>query len=154
MAWTQAGLYAWTTVWTITYGGPKGFDPFGGFLFRDQNPHGARMGFDAAIINHVYQNAHKDKGNPAWFTCTYCQWEYPRERCHIDHRIPWADYSLAMTNSRPLSAALALQVWVGCNDPSNLVVACDKCNTAKGNRPATPAWIGQRKAMANRNQGF
>ena len=154
MAWTQAGNFSYTVVWNLVYGGPRGFDPYGGFTFGNCNPHGRRIGFDQQIIDHVYNNAPRDNGNPAWFTCTYCNWEYPRARCQIDHVIPWADYSLQMTTSRPLSSALALQVWAGCNDPQNLVVSCDSCNASKNNRLATQVWINARRQRANQQQGF
>lgn len=74
MAWTQAGLYSQTLVWNIVYGGPPIFDPFGGFTFGQHNPHGARIGFEQQIIDYVYNNAPRDNGNPAWFTCAYCNW--------------------------------------------------------------------------------
>ena len=154
MAWTQAGNYSHTLVWGLVYGGPVGFDPFGGFTFGQHKPNGARIGFDQNIVNHVYNNAPRDNGNPAWFTCTYCNWEYPQNRCQIDHVIPWETYSLQITTSRPLSSALALQVWVGCNDPQNLVVACDSCNASKNNRAVAPAWINARRQLANQQQGF
>lgn len=155
MAWTQAGNFSLTTVWNLVYGGQRnGFDSFDGNSFGGWHPNGARIGFEQQVIDYVYQNAPADNGQPAWYTCQYCQWEYPRERCQIDHVIPWEEYSLRMTTARPISAALALQVWAGCNDPANLVVACDSCNASKGDRAATPAWINTRQQLANQNQGF
>lgn len=154
MAWTQAGNFALNRVWHLVYGGAIGFDPFGGFTFGQHNPPGARIGFEQQIVHHIYINAPRDNGNPAWFTCTYCNWEYPRQRCQIDHVIPWANYSLQMTTSRPLASALALQVWAGCNDPQNLVVSCDSCNASKGNRLATQFWVNQRRHLANQQHGF
>ena len=155
MAWSPAGILARNRVCNIVYGGAiGGFDPFNGFTFGAWHPHGARIGFDQAIIQHVYANAPADNGVPAWYTCHYCNWEYPIARCHIDHVIPWADYSLTVTNSLTLPNARAIEVWVGCNDPANLVVACDSCNTSKGNNAVTLHWINNRRALANANNGF
>lgn len=155
MAWTQAGNFSLTTVWAIVYGTQRnGFDPFAGNSFGAWHPNGARIGFEQEIIDHVYANAPADNGNPAWYTCRYCNWEYPIARCQIDHIVPWEDYSLTMTTSRPISGALALQVWAGCNDPANLAVACDSCNASKGNRAATAAWVAARVQLANQNHGF
>lgn len=155
MAWTQDGIYARSVIWRIVYGGPwNGFDPFDKNKFEDWHPTLDRIGFDQAIVNHVFANAPADNGIPAWYTCKYCQWEYPIQRCQIDHVIPWEDYSLKMTTKRPLGKASALQVWVGCNDVRNLAVACDSCNASKGNRPVTPQWLGQRRQQANQQSGF
>ncbi|HUH30996.1 MAG TPA: HNH endonuclease signature motif containing protein [Rhodanobacter sp.] len=155
MAWSAAGILARNRVCNIVYGGALGgFDPFNGNTFGVWHPNGARIGFDQGIIQHVYANAPADNGVPAWYTCDYCNWEYPIARCHIDHVVPWADYSLTVTTSLVLANARAIEVWVGCNDPANLVVACDSCNTSKNNNAVTQQWINNRRALANANNGF
>ncbi len=160
MAWTNLGNQALHRVRTIVYGANynPNFDAFGGFTYGQHYPNGVRINFENAIIQHVIQNAPTDNGQPPWYTCAYCDWEYPRNRCQIDHVIPWHVYSQQMTTNNPLANALALQVWAGCNDPANLVVACQPCNGAKGNQVlvgvAMNAFITNRQNLANAQQGF
>ncbi len=154
MTWTPAGQYALNVVWNLARPDLCQYDIFGGFSYGLFYQNGARIGFEQRIIDHIYNNAPRDNREPAWFTCAYCNWEYPRNRCQIDHVIPWEAYSQRMTEITPLFNALALQVWVGCNDPANLVVACDSCNASKGNRPLTALWQANRRRLADQNDGF
>jgi hypothetical protein len=148
-AFTVAGVAARGRVFAIT--GEAG-DPFAGFLYGQWLPNGARIGFHTAIVAHVKANAPQDLGG--WITCAYCNFEYPPNRIQIDHQMDWAAYSALMTTSATLPAARALEVYIGCNDPANLIAACDSCNASKGRRAATPVWIANRQVLALAQGGF
>lgn len=153
-AFSVTGAAARNRVNAIT-GGNNGFDPFGGFTFAQWHPNGARIGFDNAIVAHVVANApHDNLGPPNWYTCAYCNWEYPLNRMQVDHTIPWAQYSAQMTTAGNINAARAWEVYVGCNDPANLTLACDSCNASKGQTAPTAAWILNRQNLANAQNGF
>ncbi len=53
-----------------------------------------------------------------------------------------------MTTAVNINAARAWEVYVGCNDPANLRLACDSCNASKGQNIPTPVWIANRQALA------
>lgn len=153
-AFSPAGLAARNRVNLVT-GGANAFDPYGGFTFAQWHPHGARIGFDQAIVAHVVANApHDNLGPPNWYTCPYCNFEYPLNRMQVDHIIPWAAYSAGMTTAGNINAARAWEVYVGCNDPANLRLACDSCNASKGQNAPTAIWIGARQALALAQGGF
>ncbi|MDQ1559869.1 MAG: endonuclease [Pyrinomonadaceae bacterium] len=153
-AFSAAGLAARGRVNAIT-GGANAFDPYGGFTFAQWHPHGARIGFDQAIVAHVVANApHDFLGPPNWYNCPYCNFEYPLNRMQVDHIIPWAAYSAGMTTAPNINAARAWEVYVGCNDPANLTLACDSCNASKGQNAPTAIWIGARQALAIALGGF
>ncbi|PYS51614.1 MAG: hypothetical protein DMF68_03760 [Acidobacteria bacterium] len=153
-AFSVAGGAARNRVNAIT-GGVNTFDPYGGFTFAQWHPHGGRIGFDNAIVAHVVANApHDNLGPPNWYTCPYCNFEYPLHRMQVDHIVPWAAYSALMTTAPNINAARAWEVYVGCNDPANLRLACDSCNASKGQNVPTPVWIGARQALALAQGGF
>lgn len=152
-AFTNAGNAAKNRVRAIT-GEDFRTDPYGGATFREWHPGLTRIGFNTEIRNHIIDNAPHDIGNPAWITCNYCNFEYPESRIQADHITNWADYSLTMTTSSDLENARALEVYIGCNDPANLVASCDSCNASKGDRTATPAWVAERRALAQQQKGF
>lgn len=152
-AFTAAGNSAKTRVSNIT-GESFRFDPYGGVTFIEWHPPLSRIGFNPLIRNHVIAAAPHDAGNPSWITCRYCNYEYPESRIQADHITNWADYSLTMTTSPDLGDARALEVYIGCNDPRNLVACCNSCNASKGDRTATQGWIDQRIALAQQKGGF
>ena len=153
-AFSVAGLAARNRVNLIT-GGNNGFDPFGGFTFAQWHPHGGRIGFDNAIVANIVANApHDNLGPPNWYTCPYCNYEYPLNRMQVDHIIPWAAYSALMTTAPNINAARAWEVYVGCNDPANLTLACQPCNGSKGQNAPTAVWIAGRQALALAQGGF
>jgi hypothetical protein len=153
-AFSVAGANARNRVNALT-GGANHLDPFGGFTFAQWHPNGARIGFDNAIKADIIANApHDNLGPPNWYTCPYCNFEYPINRMHVDHIVPWAAYSALMTTAPNINAARAWEVYVGCNDPANLRLACDSCNASKGQNVPTPVWIAGRRAQALLLGGF
>lgn len=152
-AFTAAGVAARNRVRAIT-GEDFRIDPYGGATFGEWHPSLNRIGFNQLIRDHIIANAPHDAGNPSWITCNYCNYEYPELRIQADHITNWAAYSLIMTDSADLENARALEVYIGCNDPANLVASCDSCNASKGDRAATPDWVADRRALAQRLGGF
>lgn len=152
-AFTAAGIAARNRVRAIT-GENFRIDPYGGATFGEWHRRLQRIGFNPLIRNHIIANAPHDAGNPSWITCKYCNYEYPEYRIQADHITNWADYSLTMTDSADLRNARALEIYIGCNDPANLVASCDSCNASKGDRTATPVWVAYRKALAQQQGGF
>ena len=128
---------------------------FGGFTFHAHHPTGARFGFEPAIQAMLYAAPPMDAGG--WIHCPYCGYEYPAARMQIDHIIPWQRYAMVLTGAATpaaLGAMPAADVFVACNDPANLVLACDHCNPAKGALPLTAAWLAAIRAAADASGGF
>jgi hypothetical protein len=150
---SSAGILAKRRVANIT-GEDFRIDPYGGATFAEWHPNGARIGFNHLIRDHIINNAPHDTGNPSWITCNYCKFEYPKERIQVDHRINWKQYCSYITTASNIDEARAIEVYIGCNDPYNLVASCDCCNASKGDRNETVQWIISRQNLAKQLGGF
>lgn len=154
---TTQGTAAKKRVCTIT-GEATTFDPFDDNSYGDWMPTGQRINFNKLIRNHVMANATRETGNTTdglyWVLCAYCNWHYPDDRIQVDHVVNWKDYSMTMTTASNINNAKAWEIYIGCNDPNNLVASCDKCNASKNNATATPQWIQGRQKLAAQQGGF
>lgn len=140
-------------------GGSKTSDPFQGAKYAEWTLGILkRIGFDSKIRDYVLAKAPKDQpqsqNDVAWLQCAYCEYYYPPDAVEVDHIENWAEYSLKMTEATSLSGAKAWEVYVGCNDPDNLVVSCKSCNGSKGDRTATQQWMNDRRNLAKQLGGF
>lgn len=110
------------------------------------------------MVNAIYNRdvVQIENDGTKWIKCPYCQWHYDSKQTNIDHIIPWREYCMSIIQDQPdlLLTARALEVYIGCNDSANLVVACRWCNASKGDRHVTENWLRNRRIEANRRNGY
>ncbi|MGZ2369154.1 hypothetical protein ACXR6G_05170 [Ancylomarina sp. YFZ004] len=156
MAFNNFGLIARNRVTQITFE-YNDFDPFDGIRFREWHQNYARIGFNKNIIEYIRIRDRVLHENTYWIRCPYCNWYYDMssKRFHIDHKVSWQDYCLSLVNNQNNIGNLrAWEVYIGCNDPSNLIVSCASCNESKGDRNITDDWLNRRRMLASQTNGF
>jgi len=134
-------------------------DPFDGNTLKDWFMGiKQRIGFNRKIVQFVYNRDSVDDGKGVkWIKCPYCEWYYDISSgfTNVDHKTDWEAYCNSIINPvSDLLDARAFEVYIGCNDPKNLIVSCKSCNESKGKRGDSPLWRAQRKLEANRLKGF
>lgn len=133
-------------------------DPYDKATIYEAYGRETRIGFHPEMIDYIYNRDRKYLDKTYWITCPYCDWDYDIStgRTNIDHQIPWNKYSRSLVEGNPPNTLgmRKLEVYIGCNDPSNLIVACKSCNESKRERQASPLWIQERRALADKLGGF